>query len=454
MADSSSANPQPANVTRNGRLIRPEAIDEFRRISAAPTVRPEVVEVLRLADEEHQLEPAIMRIIGDVDRTPHGPTEIADIVSVHLHVEGTAVFGALVLKGKTWPIVKARDVSYQILRAAQLPRVDLLGLIAVGDIQDDVKRDLAFVADSRALDWLMLDRSDIARLLAAYKELCPNDGSWLRGEPCSSCGFGRRPARAPAAPFQILTLEDVSYAAAKRYAAHVLLPPGLDEAEIVSRTQTAVDQVRKQRYTRNEQVEAIHGNRDADVVFLFVYEDVADRPFANWICRALWISPALDPRWHPTAFGEPTKDPALRLDWNASYGVVSALLQDRQDKGTYLRVMDRYLQAAVPIVERASRLLNAGDLTPEREEQLSRLSAAIEDLPRPDDQKAAPHELAEIDNLFLGLEGDLMNLALPFGPLGSKTWPEPERRRWLALQAIEMFDRDIGRLALLRDAVR
>ena len=77
-----------ATGTNSGRLVRPEAIDEFRSIANAPEVAAHVVEGLQKADEEHELEPALMRITGDVDVPPHGPTEEADIVNVHLRVEG------------------------------------------------------------------------------------------------------------------------------------------------------------------------------------------------------------------------------------------------------------------------------------------------------------------------------------------------------------------------------
>ncbi len=375
-------------------------------------------------------------------------------LGVHLHVEGRSVLAALVLKGKAWQSVKARDVSHQILRAAQIPDVGLVVVGAVGDIQDDVKRDLAFLGGRAGLDWLLLDRGDLARLLTAYRQLCPNDGSWLRGQACSKCGFGRRPSRGHQRKYHVLTLEDVSFAAAKRYAAHILVPPGLSEAEVESRTASAVQEVRRSRYTRNAQVEQLHGRRDADVVFAFVYEDITDKPFANWICRALWISPKLDPRLRPSLFGEPTGDPSLRLDWSTSYEAIAELLDDRQDKATYLHAVDKFVATGSGIVEEAQKVLVAGPLTESREARLRKVTAGIDRVPRPDGMKAPPHELAELDNLYEGLDGDLLNLALPFGERGRLTWPEPERRHWLAQSAIGAWARDLNRFRSARDGVR
>ncbi len=439
-----------ATGASSGRLVRLEAIDEFRSIANAPEVATQVVEGLRHADEEHEVEPALMRITGDVDMTPHGPTEEADIISVRLRVEGRPVLAAFVLKGKAWQSVKARDVSHQILRAVQLPDVGLIVVAAVGDIQDDVKRDLAFLGGRAGLDWLLLDRGDLARLLAAYRQLCPNDGSWLRGQPCGTCGFGRLPVRGRRPAYHVLTLEDVSFAAAKRYAAHILVQPGLTEPEVESRTFSAIQEIRRSRYTRNAQVEELHGPRDADVVFAFVYEDITDRPFANWICRALWISPKLDPRWHPSLFGEPTADPSLRLDWNTSYEVIAELLGDRQDKATYLEAIDKFVKAGSGIVEEARKVLVAGPLPEGREARLREITARIDALPRPDGMKAPPHELAELDNLYAGLDGDLVNLLLPFGGVGPTTWPEPERRHWLAVVPQDVGDGQAANLTTNR----
>ncbi|HVL53199.1 MAG TPA: hypothetical protein VM344_02960 [Vitreimonas sp.] len=348
-----------------------------------------------------------------MDLTPHGPTEEADIVSAHLNVEGRPVLAGLVIKGKAWRTVKRRDVWHQILRAAQLQGVGLLVVAAVGDIQDDIKRDLAFLGGRLGVDWLLLDRGDLARLLAAYRQLCPNDGTWMSGRPCPVCVYGRAPVRARRLPSHVLTLEDVSFAGAKRYGAHILLPPGLSEVEVEARTAAAVEEIRRSLYTRNEQVERLHGGRDADVVFLFVYEDIADRPFANWICRTLWISPDLDERWHPTLFGQPISHPSLRLEWSASYEVIAELLAQKQDKATYLVALDSFLASATEIVDDARGALAEGPLTPEREARLRTTTGRIDALPRPDGMKAPPHELAELDSVFSGLDGDLTNLSLP-----------------------------------------
>jgi hypothetical protein len=440
---------------RRAGLVRPEAIDEFRAISTAPDLLTTRVEALRRADERTELEPALMRIAGEIDETPHGPTEIADITTAHLRVLGDAAFAGIVIKGRASAKVRSKDVADQLQRAAELPGVRLLVLAAVGDIQDDAKKRLAWLADRVGADWLILDRGDLARLFVAYAQLCPNDGNWIAGEPCPSCGYRRRRYRQARAPFTILTLEDVSTAAAKRFGVHILVPPDLSEDEIEARVRSAIPDLRSEGYSRNEQVEQRHGDRLADVVFLYVYEDISDRPHANWIVRAQWISPDLDDRVSPMRYGQPDAvDPALTIDWNSSYDAIAAVLANRLDKGTYLREVDQYLANAALVVSEARPILDAPVLSPTAETALGRLANLVDRLEGPDRSKAPPHELSDLDDIFEALTSDLLNLALPFGERGQLTWPDVRTRQWLGRQAIERYDVDLTKMKFEREKVR
>lgn len=397
-----------------------------------------------------------MRIIGEVDETPHGPTEIADITTVHLQVLGRSALGGVVIKGKAVRRVRAKDVADQLQRAAALPQVGLIVLAAVGDIQDDTKQRLGWLADQTSADWLVLDRGTLARLLVAYGELCATHGTWLAQGPCPSCSARpsalRRPARAP---FTVLSLEDVSTAAAKRFGVHLLVPSGLEEAGIEDRIRSAIDGLRRERYSRSEQVEAVHGNRMADVLFLYVYEDIRDRPFANWICRALWVSPDLDPRRTPASFGEPDSvDPSLRIDWNASHEVIASLVANPLDKGTYLRDLDRFRSAATSLTDEVRRILDQSELSARSERTLARLGERIDALPRPDRSKAAPFELADLDLALEAVDGRLVNLGLYFTPRGREVWSDAAVRHRLGHDTLRDYDRDRAKLEFERAKVR
>ena len=436
-------------------MLGPAAIDEFRKITSAPEIAPIVVDGLRKADEKSELEPALMKIVGEVDETPHGPMEIADITTVHLRVFGKAVVAAIVIKGRARRKVRAADVAHQLQRGAAFPGVDLLILAAVGDIQDDAKDGLARLAGWVDADWLILDRSDLARLLAAYGELCPRDGSWLGGNPCPTCG-NRRPTRAQTTrpPYTVLSLEDTSFATARRYGVHLLVPPGLVEAEVEARLRAAVPGLRHQQYS-NSHGAAVLGDRLADVLWVYVYEDVADRPYANWICRALWVSPDLDPRFAPLSFGDPDPlDPALRIEWSTIHEAVAVLLADRLDKGPYLRDLDRYVLGVGVLIDRAASILAEPALTVDGDRALQDLCERIDRLPRPDQSKFPPHELTDLDETFGGVEANAATLGLIFSARGRGVWPEASRRQWLGRKTIADYGAWRAKLAFERARVR
>jgi hypothetical protein len=394
-----------------------------------------------------------MRIIGEVDETPHGPTEIADLASVHLRVFGRPTFAGVVIKGRARRSVRASDIAHQLQRAAALPGLGLLVLAAVGDIQDDAKQAIAWLADKADVDWLILDRSHLAHLLIAYGELCPSDGSWLSGSACPSCGWSSgSDLRNRATQPTILSLEDSSHATARRYGVHLLMPAGLSRAELASMIRGIVPELRAQDYSRNEQAEAAFGGRLADVLFIFVYEDVVDRAAANWICRALWVSPALPKSSRPMSWGEADPmDPKLTIDWNVAHTAISAVLSDRLQKGPYLRIVDSYIADAIRLTGWAGNIV---ERAPIDETELESLSEQVELLDGPDRSRAAPFECADLDNAFEALAGDLLNLALPFSERGVATWPERGTRLWLAREALRRFHLDLDTFRFEREKVR
>ena len=439
-----------------GRMLRPEGVDNFRRIADARQIGHGVIEGLRSADEKLELEPALSRIIGETDQTPHGPTEIADLVTVHLSVAGQPRLSAVVIKGKAWKKVTAKDVSDQVLRAFQLPGVELVVLAAVGDIQDDVKKHLAWLADNAGVDWMILDRGDLANLLVVYGQLCPADGSWIAGSRCS-CGYSvvSEPPRGAEETFHVLSLTDSSFALAKRYGANILVAQGLSRPAIERLLVKAVAEIRASDYTRNELVERTHGKRLADVVWLFVYSDIADQLMTNWIARALWVAGSLRPESRPSLFGEvSSQDPQLRIDWAEQHQwMVEFRRSHTAQKGAYLRQLDAYIKSAMSIVLSARQLLEHGSLSSADESNLARMGEAAEGLAGPDPTLLPPYELADLDSAHDQVVAAVGNLFLPFSPRGQQTWPDQGRRLWLARKALDQWDLELASLDFERRKV-
>ncbi|MCK5015741.1 MAG: hypothetical protein KAS32_01605, partial [Candidatus Peribacteraceae bacterium] len=69
--------------------IEIHTIDEFSEITSIPNnaINDEIISNVRQLDEEKEMERFIREIIYDPNETPHGPTEIADIIG-NIHVRG------------------------------------------------------------------------------------------------------------------------------------------------------------------------------------------------------------------------------------------------------------------------------------------------------------------------------------------------------------------------------
>ena len=83
-----------------GCLIKIHDIEEFSEVKAVPdaSVNDVILTSIRALDEEKELERFVREILYDPNSTPHGPTEIADILTTHCHIKGSKRLAAFVLK--------------------------------------------------------------------------------------------------------------------------------------------------------------------------------------------------------------------------------------------------------------------------------------------------------------------------------------------------------------------
>jgi len=100
-----------------GRLIKIHDIDEFSDVKTIPpaSISNQILSHVKNLDEKEELEPFIREILYDPNETPHGPTEIADILTTHVHVRGDKRFAAFVLKGKSFSQVSSQKVAHQAI---------------------------------------------------------------------------------------------------------------------------------------------------------------------------------------------------------------------------------------------------------------------------------------------------------------------------------------------------
>jgi len=72
------------------RPIKINEIDEFSEINSIPSgaISQTILSNVRGLDEKQEMEPFLRQILYDPNETPHGPTEIADILTTHVHIRG------------------------------------------------------------------------------------------------------------------------------------------------------------------------------------------------------------------------------------------------------------------------------------------------------------------------------------------------------------------------------
>jgi ABC-type uncharacterized transport system substrate-binding protein len=116
-----------------------------------------------------------------------------------------------------------------------------------------------------------------------------------------------------------LSLYDASYVGAKRYAANLLINPGLSKKSIKKIIKDTTEEIKNRQFYRNELVKQRWGEKPAQVVWLYVYESLKDVPQANWICRTSWIDKNLDKFFKPAKLVGNDEINGIEIEWNENY---------------------------------------------------------------------------------------------------------------------------------------
>jgi len=242
-----------------GQLIKIQDIDQFFEVVNVPdaAITSKILEGVRQLNEPRELEPMLREILWDPNETPHGPTEIADILTTQIRIRGERCLAAFVIRGKHFAKVRSQDIEHQIIRLRQLPDLGLMALIAVGHFQDSAQRDFLQVAKDTGCDYLIIDAVDCARLLLAYEKICPSDRTPYG--PDGSCLWGHEQDEGVELKirvrddirYEIPRLRDVSHGGARRLTATVLVNPYYDREVLREIIRSATRQIRKSSYYRS-----------------------------------------------------------------------------------------------------------------------------------------------------------------------------------------------------------
>ena len=244
------------------RLVKIQDIDQFHEIVHVPegVITPDVLGSVRQLDERSELEPMLRDVLWDPTATPHGPTEIADILSTKVRVRGAPSLAAFVVKGKSFARVQSQHIVHQVVRLRQLPNLALMVLVAVGHIQDNAQRDFIQMALDADCDYLIIDAVNCARLLLAYEKICAADGTPYGPQGICSRGHKqdegiRLTLRVRAGiQYEIPELRDVSHGGARRLSAKVLVDNHYGREVLREIIRDVTCQVRQSSYCRGDLV--------------------------------------------------------------------------------------------------------------------------------------------------------------------------------------------------------
>ncbi|HEU5351728.1 MAG TPA: DEAD/DEAH box helicase family protein [Terracidiphilus sp.] len=171
-------------------LVQFDSFDNFQDAKAiAPTtITQELVAAVRHLDEREEFEPFIQFILSDSNETPHGPAEIADILTHKLTLDREVGLAAFVLKGKSFSTVRPIDVSHQFYRLSKIDGLRFAVFAASGNVLDPAKEEFCSTARRLSCRYAILDAIDLARLFVAFGFLCPRDAQKIVAGRCS-CGY-------------------------------------------------------------------------------------------------------------------------------------------------------------------------------------------------------------------------------------------------------------------------
>jgi hypothetical protein len=429
------------------RQIQIQEIEQFTFVARVPTgaISSQVLDGVRNLHEKDSLEPAVREILYDPNETPHGPTEIADIYTSRVTVGGQPRVAAFVLKGRSFRRVSAREVTHQFVRLRRVPDLGLMVFMAVGDIQDDARSDFIQTAQDAGCDYLIIDATDIARLLIAYGKLCAQDGTPYDDTGLCAAGHPRDPEiilsyRVNEDPrYEITNLSEVSHAGAKRYSASIVVDRHYPRDILREIIRAATTEVRTSDYYRNERVEAHWGETPAHVVWLYLAYDLEDLRRKNWVCRSEWIDPALDSRWRPTGMKGDERVEDIEVTWNPNYDWMKDFMRSRSaSKGAVLARLRPILKRMIELGDAAIVLFASyvhGELSDGKfshtmqtlRPEVNELYSRSGDLPNP------PDDVKDYDQICHSLFADVDNLYLPFSEQGRTTWTTSQRDALLAL---------------------
>ncbi len=147
-----------------------------------------LIAAVRRFHEADDLEELVLRNLTDPNRTPHGPAEIVDIMTLQLSYRKKTGIAGFILKGRSFKRVTPADISHQIFRLRKITDLKFAVLGHTGNLLDEAREEFIHTAKDLGVDYTIIDAADFARLAIIQGVLCPRDARKVKDGRCE-CGY-------------------------------------------------------------------------------------------------------------------------------------------------------------------------------------------------------------------------------------------------------------------------
>ena len=167
-----------------------EKYDQFFNLSefSRDQVSSKLIAAAKRFHEVDDLEELILRNLADPNRTPHGPAEIVDIMTLQLSYRNTTGVAGFILKGRSFKRITPADISHQVFRLRKITSLEFAIFGHTGNLLDEAREEFIHTANDLKVNYTIIDAADFARLAVIQGLLCPRDARKIRNGRCS-CGY-------------------------------------------------------------------------------------------------------------------------------------------------------------------------------------------------------------------------------------------------------------------------
>ena len=167
-----------------------EKYDQFINLSefSRNKVSEKLITAVRRFHEADDLEELVLRNLADPNRTPHGPAEIVDIMTLQLSYRKRTGVAGFILKGRSFKRVTPADISHQIFRLRKITDLKFAVFGHTGNLLDEAREEFMHTAKDLGVDYTVVDAADFARLAVIQGVLCPRDARKIKDGRCQ-CGY-------------------------------------------------------------------------------------------------------------------------------------------------------------------------------------------------------------------------------------------------------------------------